>query len=185
MDHKVCPIWVGCLLLNPLRRLIEDPYKLLGKFVQKGMIVLEPGCGMGYFTLPLARMVGPQGRVFAVEIQAHMLSRLRRRAERSGLLDRIETRQCSDSSLGIEDLDGCVDFAAALHLVHEVPNQAVFFDEVRNALRPMGRLFMVEPKRHVKQAAFEKSLAAARNAGFEMDTCARPVGSRSALLIKS
>ena len=62
MAEHLCPPWVGYLLLNPLRRLLENPDKMLGQFVQDGMVVLEPGCGMGYFTLPLARMVGPEGR---------------------------------------------------------------------------------------------------------------------------
>ena len=90
MADRVCPHWVGYLLINPLRKLFENPNKILGPFVQEGMIVLEPGCGMGYFTLPLARMVGPKGRIVAVDIQPKMLSGLRRRAQKAGLLSRIE-----------------------------------------------------------------------------------------------
>ena len=67
MANRVCPHWVGYLLINPLRNLFENPNKILGPFVQEGMTVLEPGCGMGYFTLPLARMVGPKGRIVAVK----------------------------------------------------------------------------------------------------------------------
>lgn len=184
MAHKVCPVWVGYFLVNPLRRLFENPYKLLGQFVQEGMIVLEPGCGMGYFTLPLARMVGPEGRVVAVEVQSRMLSTLRRRARRAGLLERIELRQCSGDSLEIGDLKGTVDFAAALHLVHEVPEKSVFFTEVWDVLKPGGRLLVVEPKRHVKQEEFEKSLIAAKRVGFGDDSSAQSVGVRSALLVR-
>ncbi|MBC8457841.1 MAG: class I SAM-dependent methyltransferase, partial [Deltaproteobacteria bacterium] len=93
MAEHVCPYWVGYLLLNPLRKLLENPDKILGPFVQEGMTVLEPGCGMGYFTLPLARMVGPKGRIVAVEIQQKMLSALERRARKEGVLDRIDLRQ--------------------------------------------------------------------------------------------
>ena len=60
-DH-VCPPWVGYFLLNPLRKLVESPSKLFNPFVREGMVVLEPGCAMGFFTLPLARMVGPAGK---------------------------------------------------------------------------------------------------------------------------
>ena len=56
------------------------------------MTVLEPGPGMGFFTLELARLVGPEGRVIAVEVQPQMIAGLRRRAERATLIDRIETR---------------------------------------------------------------------------------------------
>ena len=69
MAHGVCPFWVGYLLLSPLRKLFESPDRILGPFVTEGMMVLEPGCGMGYFTLPLARMVGAKGKVVALEIQ--------------------------------------------------------------------------------------------------------------------
>ena len=68
MADRVCPHWVGYLLINPLRKLFENPNKILGPFVQEGMIVLEPGCGMGYFSLPLARMVGPKGRVVGIDV---------------------------------------------------------------------------------------------------------------------
>ncbi|MBW1851713.1 MAG: methyltransferase domain-containing protein [Deltaproteobacteria bacterium] len=124
MAKRICPNWVGYIfLLNPLRKLLENPDKILGRFVREGMIVLEPGCAMGYFTLPLARMVGPQGRVVAVEIQANMLSVLGRRARKAGLLDRMDLRHIGEGGLGVEDLSGKVDFAAALHMVHEVTDQ--------------------------------------------------------------
>ena len=50
-DH-VCPPWMGRLLLNPLRKLVESPKKIFAPFVKEGMVVLEPGCAMGFFTLP-------------------------------------------------------------------------------------------------------------------------------------
>ena len=114
MAQKVCPFWVGYLLLNPFRKLLENPDKILGQFVREGMIVLEPGCGMGYFTLPLAQMVGSKGRVVAVEIQQRMLSVLERRARKAGLLDRIELRHTGADGLGVDDLSGEVDFTVEL-----------------------------------------------------------------------
>ena len=69
MANHVCPWWVGYLLLLPLRRLRQSPRKWLGRFVTEGMVVLEPGPGMGFFTLDLARMVGASGRVVAVDVQ--------------------------------------------------------------------------------------------------------------------
>ena len=61
----VCPWWAGYILASPLRRLIQDPRSLLAPYVHPGMTVLEPGPGMGFFTLELARLVGPAGRVIA------------------------------------------------------------------------------------------------------------------------
>jgi len=186
MAGRVCPFWVGYLLINPLRKFFENPNTMLGSFVQEGMMVLEPGCGMGYFTLPLARMVGPKGRVVAVDIQAKMLSVLRRRAQRFGLLERIDLRQIRDRNrgLGITDLSSKVDFAVALHVVHEVPNHSSFFAEVYQALKHGRKLLFVEPKGHVSQDEFEESVAAAEKIGFVSEAPPKTVGGRVALLNK-
>ena len=92
MAHRVCPWWLGYLLASPMRRLMQDPGKLLAPYVREGMTVLEPGPGMGFFTLEIARLVGPSGRVVAVDIQPRMLSSLKRRAARAGLLERVDAR---------------------------------------------------------------------------------------------
>ena len=184
MAERICPFWVGYFLLNPLRKLLENPDKILARFVQEGMTVLEPGCGMGYFTLPLARMVGSQGRVVAVEVQPRMLSVLDRRARKAGLSDRIDLRQAGAGALSVEDLSGEVDFAAALHVVHEVPDQASFFTEVWKALKPGGKLLVVEPKGHVSQDQFEQSVAAAEKIGFEPQALSSKLRGRGALLSK-
>ena len=184
MAEHVCPPWVGYLLLNPLRKLVENPDKMLGQFVRDGMVVLEPGCGMGYFTLPLARMVGPEGRVVAVELQDKMLSALGRRANKAGLSDRIELRQTGAEGLGVEDLSGEVDFAAAIHLVHEIPDQALFFAQIWKALKPGGKLLIVEPKGHVSLDQFEQTVAAAKQTGFKREPLPGKAGNRKALLIR-
>ena len=184
MADRACPHWVGYLLINPLRKLFENPNKILGPFVQEGMIVLEAGCGMGYFTLPLARMVGPTGRIVVVDIQPKMLSALRRRAQKAGLLDRIELRHIRDDGLGVKDLSGKVDFAVALHVVHEVPNQASFFTEVWHVLKQGSKLLVVEPKGHVSQDQFAESVATAENVGFVSEVLSKKVGGRVALLVK-
>ena len=182
MAHKVCPFWVGYLLINPLRKLFENPNKILGPYVQEGMIVFEPGCGMGYFTLPLARMVGPTGRIIAADIQPKMLSTLRRRAQKAGLSDRIELRLIQENGLGVKDLSGQVDFAVALHMVHEVPDQASFFTEIRQSLKQDGKLLFVEPKGHVSQDQFAASVTVAEKAGFVSEKLPGKMGDRVALL---
>ena len=142
MSHRVCPWWLGYLLASPLRRLIQDPAKVLGPYVREGMTVLEPGPGMGFFTLELARLVGPTGRVLAVDIQPRMLAWLRRRAARAGLADRVDIRLVPPDTLGLADLAGSVDFTLAMAVVHELPDvRAVFhggrrgFEDWRRAPR--------------------------------------------------
>ena len=185
MAERVCPPWMGYLLINPLRKLLEKPDKLLGQFVEKGMTVLEPGSGMGYFTLPLARMVGPEGRVVAVEIQPKMLAVLERRAHKACLAQRIEFRQAKEESLDVADLAGAVDFVAALHVVHEVPDQISFFTEVKESLKPERKLLVVEPRGHVSEDQFTQTLLIAEEIGFELGATSRRMGGRVALLTKS
>ncbi len=165
--HIVCPWWLGYLLASPLRRLMHDPAKILAPHVRQGMTVLEPGPGMGFFTLQLARMVGASGRVVAVDVQPRMLDGLKRRAAKAGLLDRVDARLAQPHSMGLADLAGTVDFALAFAVVHEMPDAGSFFAEVSQALRPGAHLLLAEPSGHVSGEQFETELTVAAQAGLE------------------
>ncbi len=166
MSHGVCPWWLGWVLASPVRKLFQDPGDILAPHVREGMTVLEPGPGMGFFTLELARRVGSQGRVVAVDVQERMLAGLRRRAVRAGVADRLDLRLASTDSLNVDDLAGRVDLVLAFAVLHELPDVGRFFAEARRALRPGGRLLAAEPAGHVSPAAFEATLQAAERAGF-------------------
>jgi ubiquinone/menaquinone biosynthesis C-methylase UbiE len=177
MAHHVCPWWLGYLLASPLRRLVESPAKILGPLVAEGMTVLEPGPGMGFFTLDLARLVGSTGRVVAVDVQARMLEGLKRRAAKAGLSERIDARLAQADSLGVKDLEGQVDLVLAFHMVHEVADAGRFFAEAAAVLKPEGALLLVEPRGHVALSTFDDELKAASAAGLTVSS--RPVVGRS------
>jgi ubiquinone/menaquinone biosynthesis C-methylase UbiE len=166
MGCKLCPWWLGYLLVNPLRRLRQNPRTILGPFVTGGMVILEPGCGMGFFTIELARLTGPQGKVVAVDVQPRMLAGLLKRARKAGVADRIEPRLATGDAMHLENLAGTVDFVLAFAVVHELPDEARFFAEVHRTLRNGGKLLLVEPRGHVKQDRFEATIHTARRAGF-------------------
>ncbi len=182
MAPCVCPWWIGYLLVSPLRKLLQDPARILAPFVREGMTVLEPGPGMGFFTLEAARRVGPRGRVVAVDLQPRMLAALRRRATRAGLADRIDVRQVGPESLGVEDLAGKVDLVLALLVVHVFPEAGRFFAEVRRTLAPGGKVLVAEPRGHVSAAAFDDTLAAAARAGLRRGAAPEMWRSRTAVL---
>lgn len=182
MSGIVCPWWLGALLAGRVRRLLQDPHAIVAPHLGAGMTVLEPGPGMGFFTLEMARLVGPGGRVVAVDVQPVMLEGLRRRAERAALLDRIDVRLCPRDAMGVEDLAGKVDFVLAFAVVHELPDVARFFGEAVRALRPGGRLLLSEPRLHVKPRDFAATLAEAAAAGLEKEGEPAIRWSRSALL---
>jgi cyclopropane fatty-acyl-phospholipid synthase-like methyltransferase len=165
MSEHVCPWWIGYLLVSPVRRWMQNPDELIAPYVTPGMTVLEPGPGMGFFTLPLARRVG-SGRVIAVDIQQKMIDALRRRATKAGLIQRIETRLARTDSLAIDDLRGTVDFVLAVAVVHEMPSADSFFRETAAAMASGGRLLFAEPAGHVNDAKFAEELDSARRAGL-------------------
>lgn len=166
----VCPPWIGRLLVSPLRRLFTDPRRWLGPHVRPGMTVLEPGCAMGFFSLPLARMVGPTGRVVCVDLQATMIDGLLQRAKQAGLDDRLVPICGTLDDPRLEPYVGRIDFAAAIHMVHEVPDGAAFLRRLHDLLRPAARLLVIEPRWHVPAAAFARTVERARKAGLvELD----------------
>ncbi|HTQ54998.1 MAG TPA: methyltransferase domain-containing protein [Bryobacteraceae bacterium] len=177
MAHRVCPWWIGYLLASPLRRLQHDPARILQPYVREGMTVLEPGPGMGFFTLELARLVGASGRVVAVDIQPKMLEALKRRAAKAGLLARVEARLGRADSLGLAGLESAVDFVLAFAMVHEMPSAAAFFAQSAAAMKPGAVMLLAEPAGHVKPADFDEELAAAAGAGLRV--AARPHINRS------
>jgi ubiquinone/menaquinone biosynthesis C-methylase UbiE len=166
MAGRLCPWWLGYALVNPVRRLWQNPRTILEPFVTDGMRVLEPGCGMGFFTIDLARLVGTRGKVVAVDLQPKMLAGLRRRAGRAGVAGRVETRQVAEDGMRLDDLAGTIDFALAFAVVHELSDEDRFFAEVYRTLRKGGRLLVAEPKGHVNEVKFEATIQAAARSGF-------------------
>ncbi len=168
MAHRVCPWWLGYWLTCPLRRYGQDPATILAPYVHEGMTVLEPGPGMGFFTLELARLVGASGRVVAVDVQPKMIDRLKRRAAKAGLLSRVDARIGFADSANLKDINGVVDFTLAFAVVHEFPDAGRFFATVAAASKPGASLLLAEPKGHVKPEAFDSELRAAAEAGFKL-----------------
>ena len=138
-----CPWWMQYVLASPLRRLAEPPNKLVGPYVQAGMTVLDPGCGFGYLSLPLARWVGPEGRVLSVDVEPRAVARLQRRARWEGLAERIEARTCSPRDLGLGAYHGKVDLVTVIHTLHEFEDLPGFLAQVAALLRPAGRMLVV------------------------------------------
>lgn len=186
MSKRVCPWWLGYFLASPIRRLLAgDPQKLLAPYVRPGMTVLEPGPGMGFFTLALARLVGTSGRVIAVDLQPKMLAGLKRRVAKAGLLDRIDARLAAADSMGLSDLSGAVDFTLAFAVVHEMPSADSFFAQAAAVSKPGAHLLFVEPAGHVKREEFQAELTAAGRAGFSIADRPSIHRSHAALLRRS
>jgi len=184
MAEHVCPVWAGYFLLNPFRKLGQNPKRILAPYINKGIKTLDFGCAMGFFSLPMARMVGSQGKVICVDVQEKMIKKLNKRANKAGLLDRIETRFCNQSSFGLENLKEQIDFALAFAVAHEVPDVNKLFSAIYETLKPGGKLLMAEPKGHVSEQDFSTTISVAEQTGFKVIYSPKIRQSRAVLLGK-
>jgi len=164
--HLLCPVWAGYFLANRLRRLLQNPYRILRPYVQPKMTVLDVGSAMGFFSLPMAEMIGPDGKVVCIDVQPKMLEVLRRRAARMGLADRVETHVSTDDSLGLHGYDNTFEFALAFAVLHEVGDQANFLLEICRVLKPGAPLLLAEPTKHVGRPEFDRTVSVAEREGF-------------------
>ena len=162
--HGVCNWWIAYTFDNPLRRLIHNPPKVLGSYVKEGMTVMDLGCGMGYFSIGMARLVGSTGRVIAVDLQQKMLDVMAKRVRRAGLAERILPHRCRANDIGIREP---VDFILAFWMVHEVPDPNHFFQQLNALLTSEGQILIAEPKMHVTASDLERKLAIAQSCGLQ------------------
>jgi predicted methyltransferase len=164
---------------------VDQIFSAMG--VRSGATVADVGAGDGFFTSRLARAVGPDGRVFAVDIDEGALTRLRKRLEDEGIRNVFVVRgTATDPRLPERTLDA----ALIVNAYHEMTEHQQMLSALRSALKADGRLVIVEPisdtrrsssraeqtKEH--QIAPEFALADARSAGFRIVAMQDPFTSR-------
>ena len=178
--NRVCPARFASLLDNRLRRCLQNPRKILSPFVREGMKVLDVGCGPGFFSLELARMVGIAGSVISADLQQGMLQKLGARVRGTELEDRIYLVKCESDNINVTEK---IDFALAFWMVHEVPDKASFFKQLKHVLKNNGQILIVEPKLfHVSRKEFQSTVAIAEQAGLALVALPRLLFSWSAVL---
>ncbi|MBF0518888.1 MAG: class I SAM-dependent methyltransferase [Nitrospirae bacterium] len=179
-EHRVCPWYLAYTFDNPLRNLVHQPEKLLLPYVKAGMRVLDIGCGMGYFSIGMAKLVGDSGHVTSVDLQQKMLEVLMKRAKRNGVANRISPILCKENSLEVNEK---VDFVIAFWMVHEVPDQNALFIQLSSILNPGSKMLIAEPKMHVTEQGFKASIETAKKHGFSLVETPKVFLSQSAVLM--
>jgi ubiquinone/menaquinone biosynthesis C-methylase UbiE len=178
---ELCPWWICFTFDNCLRRRLQNPTKIISVYVKEGWKVLDVGPGMGYFTIPLAKMVGTSGKVIAADLQKHMLDAIHRRAVRARVQDRIILHQTKAGELGLTEP---VDFCLAFWMVHEVRYRQRFLSQIASILKPSGTMLVAEPKLHVSRDNFTATLTLAQEIGFVVIDRPKIFLSNAALLKK-
>jgi len=138
---------------------------------------IDIGPGLGYFSIPLAELVGPSGHVIAIDIQPKMLSALMERAKKKGVAEIIRTHLAGPDSIGFYEK---ADFILAFWMAHEVPDQQRFFSEIRYLMKPEGLFLLVEPVMHVSMKNFSRAIETAKQVGFFIKESPKIRMSRSA-----
>lgn len=180
--NRVCPVGLANWLDISVRRWLHNPQVILAPYVKEGMTVLDIGCGPGFFSIEMAKMVGESGKVVAADLQDGMLQKLRKKIQGTGLERRIELVKCDKDRINITK---GVDFIFAFFMVHEVPDKNSLFRQLRDILREKGQLLLVEPKiLHVSRKEFELTTRLAEDAGFKTFNGPRIRFGRSAVLRK-
>lgn len=138
-----CPVWLRWFveLDNPFTRTNRAAEIVAHLDLEPGMQVLDMGCGPGRLTIPLARAVGPQGRVVAMDVQEGMLRRTREKAEAQGLTQ-IEFLR-APAGEGKADRNR-FDRAIAVTVLGEIPDRQAAMNELAGALKPDGILSVTE-----------------------------------------
>jgi len=167
-EPHTCPWLMQYLLSSPIRKLLEPPRRLVGPFAKPGMTVAEPGCGFGLISLELARLVGEKGKVISVDLEPRAVQRLKKRAGKAGLAERMDIRLCGSRDLGLADYEGRIDLIAVIHTLHEFEDLPGFLAQAAALLKSSGQLLVVEPKGHVSSAEFQAELECCKLAGFKV-----------------
>lgn len=178
MGGHICPWWFAYTFDNRLRYLFHQPEKILAQYVAKGMTALDVGCGMGFFAIGLARLVGDTGRVIAADVQPQMLAALQKRSEKAGVASIIRPHKSDPNNLAINTP---VDFILAFWMVHEVPEPDVFFQQMSDCLKPDGKMLIAEPRIHVSSRRFREIVALAEASGLKYCETPKIKLSRSAV----
>jgi len=138
-----CPVWLRWLveLDNPFTKTNRAAFIVETLELTNGMMVLDAGCGPGRLTVPLARSVGPAGRVVALDMQAGMLARAKTKTEAAGCTNvEFVSAAIGNSQLPADHFDR----GLLVTVLGEIPDRAEALADLFRVLKPGGILAIVE-----------------------------------------
>ncbi len=163
--NRVCPVERSGILDMNIRRLIQNPAKILKPYIKEGMKVIDIGCGPGFFTMEAARLAGKSGKVIGADLQDGMLDILKAKINNTPYSDTVKLHKCKNDAIGLSEK---ADLILVIFMLHEVPDQTSFLKEIGTLLNTGGKVLIIEPKFHVTKKAFLKTIRLIKEAGLEI-----------------
>jgi len=176
VNEAVCPVEKSGMLDNKFRKLFQNPQKILQPYIKEGMVVLDLGCGPGFFSMEIAKLLYPSGTVICADLQEGMLDVVRAKIRGTDHEPLFRLHQCDRDAINVSDP---VDFILAFYMIHEVPDQTRLFEELKSILTPQGQILIIEPKFHVPEKSFNAMIDNLKAIGFEVVDAPKVFFSRS------
>lgn len=175
-SNRVYPVEKAESLDYKLRKVVQNPRTILKSYIRPGMLILDLGCGPGFFTIEMAKMLNGNGKVIAADLQEGMLEKIRTKISGTPLEEKIELHKCESDTIGLKSK---VDLILAFYVVHEIKDHDRLFEEMNAILKPGGKLLIAEPSFHVTRKDFEEMIKKLMKAGFEVSQAPKILFSRS------
>lgn len=163
------PLENAGVLESRVRRLLQNPKRILKKYIRQGMTVLDLGCGTGFFTLEIAKLLDGKGKVIAIDVQEGMLEILKNKLKDSELKQHIQILNNQEQNLGFTEK---VDFVLAFYSFHEMKYIDQIIQSLKEVAKSETKILISEQKVHVSKDIFETIVSKMTNNGFIV--CERP-----------
>jgi len=168
--HFPAPAFIGIFLDSDCRRWLQPPADVIeSSGITAGQRVLEIGCGSGGFTTHVARAVGPDGQVEALDIQPAMLAQLEKKLAlvENQDIQNITLHQASAYQLPFEDR--AIDLVYLITVLPEIPDQPRALEEIKRVLKPGGILAVSELLLDPDYPLRETTARRGKEAGFILE----------------
>lgn len=172
------------------REIEEMPETALDKIgLKSGMVVADVGAGVGYFTVRLAKRVGPAGKIYALDVQPEMLTTLRQRAAEAKLTN-IQPILSSETDPRLPE--NCCDVILMVDVYHELSQPQGMLQKLRRALKADGRLVLLEyrkedphiPIRSEHKMSVAEAKAEVEAEGYKLDNVLKDLPRQHILIFR-
>ncbi|MFL0198841.1 class I SAM-dependent methyltransferase [Clostridium sp. WILCCON 0269] len=127
---------------NAKRRELLPPEETLIKLgLHQGDVMADIGCGIGYFAIPASKIVGDNGKIFALDILPEMLQEVQIKIKQNNISN-IKTLLTKENDFKLEDAEITIAFIS--NVLHEIEDKKAFLSEIKKSISPKGRIAIIE-----------------------------------------